>query len=177
MGRYNYESGDKAMDDATRTLVEYEQIRQLKYRYFRAVDCHDWDLLAQCLTADCTARLYGGRYSYDGRDAFVANLKALIGKPTFLTMHHGHHPELTLVSEDRARGTWYLEDHAINLDEGYLLHGTALYEDEYVKSEGVWRIHATRHDRIFENVTSPIPASFTLTANRFQCDPPPEGGA
>ena len=80
------------MDDTTRTLHEYEQIRQLKYRYFRAVDTHDWALLADCLTDDCEARLYGGRYAYDGRDAFVSSLRALIGKPTFLTMHHGHHP-------------------------------------------------------------------------------------
>ncbi|HEX7913345.1 MAG TPA: nuclear transport factor 2 family protein [Paraburkholderia sp.] len=160
------------MDDATRTLFEFEQIRQLKYRYFRAVDCHDWALLAQCLSADCRARLYGGRYSYDGRDAFISNLKALIGKPTFLTMHHGHHPELQLVAEDCAHGTWYLEDHAINLEDGYLLHGTAFYEDEYVKHDGRWLIHSTRHDRLFESVTSPIPASFSLTANRFQTDVP-----
>jgi hypothetical protein len=171
------QTGDAAMDDTTRTLFEYEQIRQLKYRYFRAVDCHDWALLAQCLTADCTARLYGGRFAYDGREAFVTNLKALIGKPTFLTMHHGHHPELTLVAADRAKGIWYLEDHAINLDDNYLLHGTALYEDEYVKDHDAWRIHSTRHDRLFESVTSPIPASFTLTANRLQRDLQANGAA
>jgi hypothetical protein len=160
------------MDDAVRTLLEYEQIRQLKYRYFRAVDCHDWTLLAQCLTDDCAVRLNGGQYSYDGRENFVESLKALIGKPTFLTMHHGHHPELTLVSTHRATGIWYLEDHAINLDDNYLVHGTAFYEDEYTKIDGQWRIQSTRHERLFESVTSPIPASFTLTANRFQAATP-----
>jgi hypothetical protein len=160
------------MDETIQTLLDYEQIRQLKYRYFRAVDCHDWALLAQCLTSDCTARLYGGKYAYDGRDAFVASLKALIGKPTFLTMHHGHHPELTLTTPHRAHGIWYLEDHAVNLDDDYLVHGTAFYEDEYVKSDGVWRIHSTRHDRLMESVTSPIPASFKLTANRFDAGAP-----
>ncbi|MDN7903278.1 nuclear transport factor 2 family protein [Burkholderia diffusa] len=155
------------MDETTRTLHEYEQIRQLKYRYFRAVDTHDWSLLAQCLTEDCEARLDGGRYAYDGRDAFVSSLRELIGKPTFLTMHHGHHPELTLVSADHACGVWFLEDHAINLEDNYLMHGTAFYDDQYVKRDGVWRIHATRHERLFETVTSPIPPSFTLTANRF----------
>lgn len=156
------------MDDPTRTLFEFEQIRQLKYRYFRALDCRDWALLAQCLSDDCSARLNGGKYCYDGRDAFVANLAALLGKPTFITMHHGHHPELALVAADHARGTWYLEDHALDLADGYLLHGAAFYEDEYVKRDGVWQIRSMRHDRLFEAVTSPIPASFTLTANRFQ---------
>jgi hypothetical protein len=155
------------MDETTRTLYEFEQIRQLKYRYFRAIDTHDWTLLEQCLTEDCEARLYGGRYAYDGRDAFVSSLRELIGKPTFLTMHHGHHPELTLVSADHACGVWFLQDHAINLEEDYLLHGTAFYDDQYVKQDGVWRIHATRHERLFESVTSPIPPSFSLTANRF----------
>ena len=91
------------MDDTTRTLHEYEQIRQLKYRYFRAVDTHDWALLADCLTDDCEARLYGGRYAYDGRDAFVSSLRALIGKPTFLTMHHGHHPDHAGLGRSRVR--------------------------------------------------------------------------
>ncbi|CAB3794094.1 Bile acid 7-alpha dehydratase [Paraburkholderia caffeinitolerans] len=156
------------MDDATRTLWAFEQIRQLKYRYFRAVDCHDWALLAQCLSEDCRARLYGGKYAYDGREAFVTSLQALIGKPTFLTMHHGHHPELELLDDDRARGVWYLEDHAIDLESNIVLHGTALYDDEYIRRDGVWQIARTHHERIFESVTSPIPDSFSLTANRFQ---------
>lgn len=60
------------MDEATRTLWEFEAIRKLKYRYFRAVDCRDWTLLAQCLSEDCRARLNGGQYTFDGRDAYVS---------------------------------------------------------------------------------------------------------
>ncbi|QBR02568.1 nuclear transport factor 2 family protein [Paraburkholderia pallida] len=156
------------MEDATRTLWAFEEIRQLKYRYFRAVDTHDWALLAQCLSEDCRARLNGGQYAFDGRDAYVTTLQALLDRPTFLTMHHGHHPELELLAADYARGTWYLEDHAIDLEHNTLLHGAAFYEDEYVKRDGVWLIAATSHERLFETVTSPIPASFRLTANRFQ---------
>ncbi|WP_244137421.1 nuclear transport factor 2 family protein [Burkholderia pyrrocinia] len=94
-------------------------------------------MLADCLAEDRDARLYGGRYAYDGGDAFVSSLREPIGKPTFLTMHHGHRPELTLVSADHACGVWFLEDHAINPEDNYLMHGTALCDDQYVKRDGV----------------------------------------
>ncbi|MNP66150.1 hypothetical protein D3C76_1618210 [compost metagenome] len=48
-----------------------------------------------------------------------------------------------------------------------MLHGTALYQDEYVKRDGRWIIVVTGYRRIFETVTSPIPAQLKVTANLF----------
>ena len=150
------------------TLLEIERIRQLKYRYFRAVDRHDWALLETCLAEDCLTALAGGEYSFNGRSEFVNGLKALLDRPTILTMHHGHHPEIELLAHDRAKGRWYLEDHVIDLQQNWVLHGAAYYEDEYAKRDGDWRIAFTGYERVFETVTSPIPETLRVTANVFK---------
>jgi len=149
------------------SYLEIEQIKQLKYRYFRALDCHDWGLFESCLSEDVKTALDSGKYSFDGRAAFVDGLKAIMDRPSLLSKHQGHHPEIELVAPDRAKGTWYLGDQVIDLEHGWMLHGTALYQDEYVKHEGAWRIRATGYRRVFETLTSPLPESFTVTSSLF----------
>ena len=148
-------------------FLEIEQIRQLKYRYFRAVDCHDWTSLEACLDDDVKTALDSGKYSFNGRTAFIDGLKAIMDRPSFLCKHQGHHPEIEILAPDKARGTWYLEDHVIDLEGNWMLHGTAFYQDEYVKHDGTWRILATGYRRVFETVTSPIPEQLKVTANLF----------
>lgn len=147
--------------------LEIEQIRQLKYRYFRAVDCHDWTSLEACLAEDVKTSLDSGKYSFDGRTAFLDGLKAIMDRPTLLCKHQGHHPEIEILGPDKARGTWYLEDHVIDLEGDWMLHGTAFYRDEYVKRDGNWLIVATGYRRVFETLTSPIPEQLKVTASLF----------
>lgn len=149
-------------------LLEIHQIQQLKYRYFRAVDTHNWELLTGCLTEDCVARYDQGKYSFDGRDALISGLKAVMDSPTKLTMHQGHHPEISITGEDSATGVWYLQDYVIDTQDNWLLFGTAIYEDKYRKVNGEWLICYTGYQRIFEQVATEIPSWLKLTQNMFQ---------
>lgn len=153
---------------STTDLDEIEKIRQLKYRYFRALDQHDWESLAACLTSDCAASYDEGKYSFAGSKAIVDGIKSMMDRPTILTMHHGHHPEIALAGSNAASGTWYLEDCVIDLRENVILRGTAFYSDEYQKTDdGQWKIKFTGYKRVFETVTSPIPHDFQVTTNMF----------
>ncbi|MGO4312345.1 nuclear transport factor 2 family protein [Pseudomonas sp. KB_15] len=147
--------------------LEIEQIRQLKYRYFRAVDCHDWTSLETCLAEDVKTSLDSGKYSFDCRTAFLDGLRAIMDRPTLLCKHQGHHPEIEILGPDKARGTWYLEDHVIDLEGDWMLHGTAFYQDEYIKRDGNWLIVSTGYRRVFETLTSPIPEQLKVTASLF----------
>lgn len=131
-------------------LEDIEAIKQLKYRYFRALDCKHWEELAGTLTADATAAYDGGRYSFQGRQAIVEFLRDALGSPRVVSMHHGHHPEIELDTESAARGTWYLRDMVIFRDAGMVIHGAAFYADEYVKRDGAWKIRSTGYERTFE---------------------------
>jgi hypothetical protein len=64
-------------------------------------------------------------------------------------MHNGHHPEIN-VAGDRATGVWYLQDFFVQLKHDITVMGSALYEDEYRRENGVWRIATTGYVRLWE---------------------------
>ena len=62
-------------------LVALEEIRQLKYRYFRTLDLKEWDAFGDCLAEDINAR-YGTQampepLHFDSRADVVAYMEAL----------------------------------------------------------------------------------------------------
>jgi len=131
-------------------LEEIEAIKQLKYRYFRALDTKQWEELGATLSDDATTAYDEGKYSQQGREAILGFLRDALGSARVISMHHGHHPEIELTSATTARGTWYLQDMVIFRDANTVLHGTAFYEDEYVKVNGTWRIRSTGYRRVYE---------------------------
>ena len=132
---------------AAKRLEEMEAIKRLKYRYLRCVDTRDWDELAGCFIPEATTN-YGGKYRLSGVKAIMDFLKKN-DSPGVITMHQVHHPEIELTGSETARATWALQDYVINLLGDWSLHGTALYDDEYVKLDGEWKIKHTGYRRIF----------------------------
>lgn len=135
---------------AAEDLLDIEHIRQLKYRYFRHVDTKDWDGVASCFVPEATAG-YPQR-ECGSRDEIIAFLSESM-VPDLVTMHHGHHPEITL-DGDRATGTWYLHDKVMVAAYDFGLEGAAIYTDRYVRTDapdlGGWRMSHTGYQRVFE---------------------------
>lgn len=150
------------------TLLALETIKKLKYTYLRAVDTHDWELLEQTLTPDCSARYDGGKYSFDDRAQLISGLKGHMDSAKVLTMHNCHHPEIELCGETTAIGKWYLQDLVFNQEQNWMLFGTAIYSDHYRLCDGGWRICHTEYERIMETINAPIPASLSFTHNMFE---------
>ncbi len=138
------------MDITPDKLVEIEAIKQLKARYFRTVDTFDLDGWLTCFTEDC-------RLKFDAdvqrRNASAPPYAALEGHRDVIhfwnsnsdrveSVHHGHTPEIEILSESEARGIWAMED--IVEFTGSLLHGYGHYHETYRKTDGEWRI-ATLH--------------------------------
>jgi hypothetical protein len=152
-------------------LVALEEIRQLKYRYFRTLDLKEWDEFGDCLAEDIRAR-YGTQampepLHFDSRVDVVAYMSENLG-PGVITIHIGSHPEIT-VDGDTATGSWGFEDTVIVPDFKILIRGGGYYQDEYRKdSDGRWRISSTKYERIYEAMTSlEDTPSFKLIANRW----------
>lgn len=134
-------------------LVEIEAIKQVKYRYLRAVDTRDWNLLAGTLTEDATSAYSSGKLSYEGRDAIIKFLSESMPEKEMLTSHKVHHPEIELTGPDTADARWALEDVVILLSAGLTLRGAAFYEDKMRKVDGQWRIAHTGYRRLYEEMT------------------------
>ena len=143
--------------DLIEKLTAIEEIKALKARYWRAVDSKDLELLRSVFAdEDCeidmrnpTGPNTGGAVVYDP-DAFSKNcLRALAD---YTTAHHGHNPEIDIVSPTEATVNWPMEDR-LWLTEGAkgvgfeYLHGWGNYHDRYRKTEKGWKISFTNLQR------------------------------
>ncbi|MFQ3322477.1 MAG: hypothetical protein ACI90U_000283 [Pseudomonadales bacterium] len=128
-------------------LQQLEALKQLKYKYMRAVDTKDYDLLETTLTVDASAYYDSGKYAFDSRDAIMEFLKE--GMANIVTLHQLHHPEIE-INGDNATGIWYLQDFVITADNSFRLEGAAFYHDEYKKINGQWLISKTGYERTYE---------------------------
>jgi hypothetical protein len=152
-------------------LVAIEEIKRLKYRYFRSLDLKDWPAFGDCLATDVRAQYgtqaMGEPLHYDSRDAVVAFMTENLG-PGVITIHIANHPEID-VDGDTATGSWAFEDTVIVPEHKVQIRGGGYYHDEYRRdADGRWRVSATTYERIYEAMTSlDDTPSFTLIANRW----------
>jgi ketosteroid isomerase-like protein len=146
-------------------LTDLEEIKRVKYAYFRCLDQKDWAGMEDVLCPDATAAYSGGKYSFDGRDEILGFLDRSMSRETFHSSHRVHHPEIT-VDGDRATGTWALEDIVVDDEWKFMLMGAAFYEDTYERRDGRWQILRTTYKRSFE-VMFPTKSieGFQLTAS------------
>lgn len=127
------------------TLVEIEQIRQLKARYFRLMDTRQWEDWGQVFTEDCTAQ-YPDLPLLTGRDSVVSFIRGVLDGGT--SIHFGHMPEIQLDSDRHATGIWSMVDY-LDCPGEFKLRGYGHYWDEYIKGpDDVWRISATEVSRM-----------------------------
>ncbi len=142
------------MTDDHRTLLQrlldIEEIKQLKARYFRALDRKEWDSFGDVFARDAVLEVPEVDMVTNGRDAIVASVSgALVGTRT---VHHGHMPEIEVTGADTARGTWamfdYVEWPSSDPADRIGLQGYGHYVEEYVREDGRWRIRRSRLERV-----------------------------
>ncbi|MFO1292135.1 MAG: nuclear transport factor 2 family protein [Rubrivivax sp.] len=147
-----------------RALQDIEAIKKLKHAYFRGLDSADRELLASLFHPDVDVHFIGGGYEwkFSGRERYVEEIAKNFNADA-VAQHNGHHPEITLLSDSEAEGTWYLYDNFWNLRYKVYTYGTAFYRDRYVKVDGRWLIRSTFYKRHYEVVQQgdPMP-NFTV---------------
>ena len=134
-------------------LEDIELIKQIKYKYWRGIDTADIDLLRDLLTEDVKVDYVGGTYRWqiEGKEKMLAAIAAAFN-PHIASCHTGHHPEINVLDDTTAEGTWTLTDVYINLADKVRTTGAAFYRDKYVKIGGKWRIAVTTYERLYEEV-------------------------
>jgi hypothetical protein len=142
-------------------LVAIEEIRQLKARYFRAVDTKDWDLLESVFTEDVLLDFTQGGGSpkraavvgpstVRGQAAAVARIQAAVAGA--VTVHQGCMPEIEVASPTAATAIWAMADrlwYAEPSGSPYReIHAMGHYHERYVKVADEWLISALRLTRL-----------------------------
>jgi hypothetical protein len=126
-------------------MSNYEDIRNVKARYFRYLDTRAWKSLRGILTEDFVGDFGpSDAEQFTSADAFVENLKATLKDAT--TVHHGHMPEIEFQGDVQATAVWSMED--IVQTPQYDLHGYGHFSDEYRLVDGEWLISNSRLTRL-----------------------------
>lgn len=136
-------------------LMAIEDIKRLKSRYFYYLDHKDWqgwkrEVFAPDISMDVPEAL---AEPLVGVDTIVEWVAANAGNQ--VSVHHGHMPDIEILSEREARGVWAMED-TLRLPKddpallGYTyLHGYGHYHETYTKRPEGWRIQSTRLTRLY----------------------------
>lgn len=144
-------------------LEDMELIKQLKYKYCRAIDTCDLALLATLLTPDAEVDYQGGiyRFHYVGREAVMNAIREAFS-PQLVSSHTVHHPIIEVHDDDTADGHWTLIDWTLSLAfNNTVVEGSSFYVDKYVKQDGRWLIRKATYTRLFERVHALPEANLT----------------
>ena len=148
-------------------VADTEAIKQVKYRYLRALDTKHWDDFADTLTEDVTGDYgssVGQELHFTNRTDLVGYMRSALG-PGIITEHRVTHPEIT-VSGDKASGAWYLQDRVIVAEFNFMLIGAAFYRDQYRRTTDGWKISSTGYDRTYEATMSLAGIEFKVKPGR-----------
>ena len=146
-------------------LAAIEEIKQLKAKYWRGVDTSDGELVRAILAEECELDYIGCctdpasgvdhmptmNVVLKGRTSWISNAFKDAG---IITVHQGHHSEITVADEAAASGIWSFTDRFFLPPGGAFtrLTGYGHYHDTYAKVGGVWLLQTTRITRLWVEV-------------------------
>jgi len=151
------------MPDAANRLV-IDAIHSLKARYFRYLDTKDWGAWRDQF-ADDAVMIVDHAVSVGGADAqaaqpvvgagaIVAHVRSIIDSAS--TVHHGHMPELEVLSSSTARGVWAMAD-IVAWPDGRQIRGYGHYHEEYRLVGRSWKIQRLHLTRLRIDLIGPWP--------------------
>jgi hypothetical protein len=143
--------------DALQKLIEIEEIKRLKASYFRHLDGKCWQDWKDLFTEDCVAEFLDEPpgFTVTGSDALLELVYG--GLKDAVTIHHGHMPEIDIISPSEATGIWSMQDwlhwpEDVALPQGVRnLVGLGHYHERYRKTEQGWRISFLSLTRLHVN--------------------------
>ena len=143
----------EALEKEVQQLKDVQAIKELKSRYFCAMDTKNWEDFAATMAPDIETSYSDGKLKFHGPQEVTDYISSTMPK-TEITLHQGHNPQIWFESDTVAYGKWYLEDDLLfdkgDPYEGLEIRGSAIYTDKYVKIDGKWLIQDTGYIRIFE---------------------------
>ncbi|VWX54190.1 nuclear transport factor 2 family protein [Novosphingobium sp. 9U] len=147
-------------------LTAIEEIRNLKARYFRYMDCKLWDQLPSVFTRDMKVLTPTGEvYSASG----LTYAESLRNSLTFaVSCHQGLTAEIEIVDEQNAKAIWAMQD-VIVWDDHHPTYGwksitgRGHYHESYRMEVGAWRIATLTLTRVRLDIewpeSAPLPHS------------------
>jgi SnoaL-like domain len=135
------------------------EIYKLKAQYFRFVDTKEWDQLASLFTPDATLFFPESQTEpADLKTTIDFFIKALEGG---VSIHHGHMPEIEILSSHSAHGIWAMEDTIYwpsdrpTIHGCEYIHGYGHYHEDYLRAGDRWLIKTLKLTRLWVQKIAP----------------------
>ncbi|WP_395336174.1 nuclear transport factor 2 family protein [Novosphingobium sp. BL-8H] len=123
-------------------LEAIAEIRNLKAKYFRFMDCKLWDELPSVFTEDMRVVTPEGAIYSEGAH-YAASLRHSL--EASISCHQGLTSEIEILDADSAKGVWAMQDlitwHDRHPRQGWKsIVGQGHYHETYKREHGAWRI-------------------------------------
>jgi hypothetical protein len=157
----------KSVEQQLSELDAIESIKSLKHRYLRACDAKDAKTFRACFIAHGAIMDYGVLGKHEDADPVAEIFRTVALRKEsdsylILEMHHAFHPEITLLDETHAEGTWTLAFRRLDLSARTETVASMEYEDKYVVEDGEWKIAFCRSIPMW-SMTRPLDDSTEIT--------------
>ncbi len=138
-----------------RILYDMEEIKKVKRKYWWCVDEKRMDDLADCFAEDATADYAMGIY-LEGREAIIEFLKENVAREELgvISVHQGYNPEIEITGETTAKARWGMFNYMSFGQAKTVIKSWQYYNDEYVKTDGEWKIKTTKITYITTETTT-----------------------
>ncbi len=149
----------RALERECRRLSDIEAIRQMRYRYWRAIRDADLEGLLALFSRDPVADFgLGQQHVASGREAVEKLYRATVGTWQPGGQYpRGFLPEIEITGDGTARGLWMVDVPAPDREKGLVTIVGCLYEEEYVKEGGEWKIGRLKTSFTYNQYTSMAP--------------------
>lgn len=131
----------RSIEQRLAILEDVRAIETLKWRYLRACDRKQPELVRACFTDDAVID-FEGFPMFTDPDSFVAIYRQYGCVPNIVDMHHGQNP-IVEVAGDRATGWFDLFFFQIDTEARRHTQLAVSYDDEFVRQDGRWLIART----------------------------------
>ena len=153
-------TNERTFEQRLAVLEAIEAIKTLKHRYWRYCDSKDPDGFRSCFIRNGASMDYGPLGAFDDVEPILqifikVALRKVDDRYVVLDMHHGVMPNITILSETEAEGTWTLRFRQVNLLDRTDRTTAGEYDDRYVIEDGEWKMSSS-HFRPLWSITRPI---------------------
>lgn len=125
-------------------LEATEAIRNLKARYLTACDLKQVEVMRGCFIEGKMVLDYGPVGFFNSAEELVEMYSKFACNEHVLDVHLGGNPQIEIIDDNHARGTWCLHFFQIHTAANTVLQLGGYYDDEYVRIDGEWKISSCR---------------------------------
>lgn len=148
----------KYFDDAVSEMLARDEIREVRYRYCRAIDARDFEAVEVCFTPDVCID-YGAIGKFESRDALLSMMRGYAESNSSIGLHTALNPIIEFTSSDSATVHWVSQFASHDPDTGASVKQSGTYTDHCVNTESGWKIQSATYCMLFHNTQSAGPGS------------------